>query len=63
MIAKDEVKNEVFMYLNDAISEYIGKYNLMLGDVSIELDKEYSEGYNILAESVFKQLKENNILR
>jgi hypothetical protein len=57
----DNIKDELFIYLNDAISEYIGKYDLMLGDISSELGKKYSEGYNILAESVFEQLKENEV--
>jgi len=57
----DNIKDELFIYLNDAISEYIGKYDLMLGDISNELDKKYSEGYNILAESVFEQLKESEV--
>ena len=57
----DSIKDELFIYLNDAISEYIGKYDLMLGDISNELDKKYSEGYNILAESVFEQLKESEV--
>jgi|TARA_R100001443_G_scaffold86472_1_gene93123 hypothetical protein len=57
----DNIKDELFIYLNDAISEYIGKYDLMLGDISNELDKKYSEGYNILAESVFEQLKERGV--
>ena len=57
----DNIKEELFIYLNDAISEYIGKYDLMLGDISNELDKKYSEGYNILAESVFEQLKERGV--
>jgi hypothetical protein len=57
----DTIKDELFIYLNDAISEYIGKYDLMLGDISSELGKKYSEGYNILAESVFEQLKENEV--
>jgi hypothetical protein len=57
----DNIKDELFIYINDAISEYIGKYDLMLGDISNELDKKYSEGYNILAESVFEQLKERGV--
>ena len=57
----DNIKEELFIYLNDAISEYIGKYDLMLGDISNELDKKYSKGYNILAESVFNQLKEREV--
>ena len=55
----ENIKDELFLYLNDAISEYIGKYDLMLGNISNELDKKYNEGYNILAESVFEQLKES----
>lgn len=55
----DNIKDELFIYLNDAISEYIGNYDLMLGDISNELDKKYSEGYNILAESVHQQIKES----
>ena len=61
MMELDNIKDELFIYLNDAISEYIGKYDLMLGDISNELDKKYSEGYNILAESVFEQLKESEL--
>jgi len=61
MMELDNIKDELFIYLNDAISEYIGKYDLMLGDISNELDKKYSEGYNILAESVFEQLKESEV--
>jgi hypothetical protein len=61
MMELDNIKDELFIYLNDAISEYIGKYDLMLGDISNELDKKYSEGYNILAESVFEQLKESKV--
>ena len=61
MMELDNIKAELFIYLNDAISEYIGKYDLMLGDISNELDKKYSEGYNILAESVFEQLKESEV--
>tara|TARA_R100000005_G_C4848569_1_gene116175 strand:+ start:41 stop:292 length:252 start_codon:yes stop_codon:yes gene_type:complete len=58
----DNIKDELYIYINDAISEYIGKYNLMLGDISKELDKKYSEGYSIIAESVFRQLKENKVV-
>jgi len=57
----ENIKDELFLYLNDAISEYIGKYDLMLGNISNELDKKYNEGYNILAESVFEQLKESDV--
>ena len=58
----DNIKDELYIYINDAISEYIGKYDLMLGDISKELDKKYSEGYSIIAESVFRQLKENKVV-
>ena len=58
----DNIKDELYIYINDAISEYIGKYDLMLGDISSELDKKYSEGYSAIAESVFRQLKENKVV-
>tara|TARA_R100001129_G_scaffold141987_1_gene103211 strand:- start:1154 stop:1339 length:186 start_codon:yes stop_codon:yes gene_type:complete len=57
----DTIKDELFIYLNDAISEYIGKYDLMLGDISNELGKKYSKGYDLIAESVYEQLKENEV--
>ena len=57
----DTIKDELFIYLNDAISEYIGKYDLMLGDISKELDKKYSKGYNLIAESVYEQIKESEM--
>ena len=57
----DTIKDELFIYLNDAISEYIGKYDLMLGDISNELDSKYSKGYNLIAESVYEQIKESEV--
>ena len=57
----DTIKDELFIYLNDAISEYIGKYDLMLGDISNELDKKYSKGYKLIAESVYEQIKESEV--
>ena len=57
----DTIKDELFIYLNDAISEYIGKYDLMLGVISNELDNKYSKGYNLIAESVYEQIKESEV--
>jgi hypothetical protein len=33
----------------------------MLGDISNELDKKYSKGYNLIAESVYEQIKESEV--
>jgi uncharacterized protein YutD len=48
-----------FPYINDTISEILGEFDIMVGDVSPELDKEYREAYDKLSYCIYRQLMEN----
>jgi hypothetical protein len=60
-MTKDRFKEEIaFPYINDIISEILGEFDIMVGDVSPELDKEYREAYDKLSYCIYKQIMENN---
>ena len=50
----------VFPYINDIISEILGEFDIMVGDVSPELDTEYREAYDKLSNCIYRQIIENN---
>ena len=60
-MTKDSFEEEiVFPYINDIISEILGEFDIMVGDVSPELDQEYREAYDKLSYCIYRQLIENN---
>jgi hypothetical protein len=60
----DDFREEIaFPYINDTISEILGEFDIMIGDVSPELDKEYREAYDKLSSCIYKQIEKEKIKR
>jgi len=57
-----DIYDEFFPWINEGIAKIQKQYGMANGDCSMELDMEFREAYDRLAECVFKQLKENNII-
>lgn len=57
-----EIYDEFFPWINEGIANIQKQYGMENGDCSMELDMEFREAYDRLAECVFKQLQENNII-
>tara|TARA_R100001443_G_C3319625_1_gene169710 strand:+ start:249 stop:494 length:246 start_codon:yes stop_codon:yes gene_type:complete len=60
----DDFREEIaFPYINDTISEILGEFDIMIGDVSPELDKEYREAYDKLSSCIYKQIQKEELER
>ena len=57
-----DIYEDFFPWINEGIAKIQKQYGMANGDCSMELDMEFREAYDRLAECVFKQLKENNII-